>query len=102
MYSENEIFFPHTAIPALREQRGPEWARLIDSLKHKDETSDEVLALMAVMIELNGCLACETDSYRALKGCSPCAIQTLKRFKGEDIELIELYQSALCQSEAGG
>lgn len=95
MYTDNEILFPHYAIPALRDTRGPLWRQLIDKLALKDETSAEVIALMALMIELNGCLACETDSYRAMRGCAPCAQQTLRRFKGSDDDLIRAYEASL-------
>ncbi len=95
MYTDNEILFPHYAIPALRNTRGPLWRQLIDNLAHKGETSAEVIALMSLMIDLNGCLACETDSYRAMRGCTPCAQQTLRRFKGSDEELIRAYEAEL-------
>ena len=95
MYADNEILFPHYAIPALRNTRGRKWMKLIDKLTGKTETSIEVIALMSVMIELNGCLACETDSYRAMRGCTSCAQQTMRRFKGSDEELIKMYEAAL-------
>lgn len=97
MYTDNEILFPHYAIPALRNTRGPAWTRLIDSLAGKAETSVEVIALMSLMIELNGCLACETDSYRAMRGCTSCAQQTLRRFKGSDDELIRMYDESVAK-----
>ncbi len=97
MYTDNEILFPHYAIPALRNTRGPAWMTLIDSLAGKAETSVEVIALMSLMIELNGCLACETDSYRAMRGCASCAQQTLRRFKGSDDELIRLYDESVAK-----
>ncbi len=97
MYTDNEILFPHYAIPALRNTRGSEWAQLIDRLADKPETSVEVIALMSVMIELDGCLTCETDSFRAMRGCTPCAQQTLRRFKGSDEELISLYEAAVAK-----
>ncbi len=100
MYADNEILFPHYAIPALRHTRGRKWMNFIDSLSRKKETSVEVIALMAMMIELNGCLACETDSYRAMRGCTACAQQTLRRFKGSDEELIEMYETSLSQLQA--
>ncbi len=112
MYTDNEILFPHYAIPALRETRGPAWRRLIDDLERKEETSDATLALMSLMIELNGCLPCETDSYRAMRGCTACARQTLRRHKGSDAELMRLYEESLAKiresdiatpaAEAGG
>lgn len=100
MYADNEILFPHYAIPALRNTRGRKWMDLIDRLCRKSETSVEVIALMSLMIELNGCLNCETDSYRAMRGCTACAQQTLRRFKGSDDELIEMYESSLSHFQA--
>lgn len=95
MYTDNEILFPHYAIPALRNTRGAKWAQLIDKVAAKDETSPEVLALMLTMIRLNDCIPCETDSYRAMRGCTACAQQTLRRFKGSDGELIAKYEQTL-------
>jgi hypothetical protein len=97
LYTDNEILFPHYAIPALRNTRGRAWAELIDGLSGKDETSIEVIALMSLMIELNGCLGCETDSYRAMRGCAACAQQTLRRYKGSDEELISLYDASVAK-----
>ena len=97
MYADNEILFPHYAIPALRNLRGQQWQELIDKISAKSETSIEVIALMSVMIDLNGCLACETDSYRAMRGCTACAQQCLRRFKGSDDELIKAYESAVAR-----
>ncbi len=50
---------------------------------------------MLMMVRLNGCVGCETDSFRAMRGCTACAQQTLRRYKGSDAELIDLYQQAL-------
>ena len=97
MYTDNEILFPHYSIPALRNTRGSLWMQLIDRLSDKHETSIEVIALMSVMIELNGCLACETDSYRAMRGCTACAQQTLRRYKGSDEELISSYEDSVAK-----
>lgn len=97
LYTDNEILFPYYAIPALRHVRGEKWTQLIEKLSQKEETSAEVLALMSVMIELDGCLSCETDGYRAMRGCIPCARQTLRRFEGSDEELIEKYERAAAE-----
>lgn len=95
MYTDNKILFPHYAIPSLQRLRGKAWAQLIADLSQKDETSPEVLAFMSMMIGLNGCVPCETDSYRAMRGCSACAQQTLRRFKGSDEDLIAKYNKSL-------
>lgn len=97
MYTDNEILFPPYAIFALRHTRGRKWQQLIDRVSGMQETSVEVIALMSLMIELNGCLACETDSYRAMRGCTSCAQQTLRRYKGSDDELLSLYEASLAK-----
>ena len=94
MYANNELMFPHHAIPSLRRLRGPKWQALVDEVTHLPQTSDETLAFMLMMIRLNGCMGCETDSYRAMRGCDACAIQTLRRYKGTDDELLHLYEKA--------
>lgn len=95
MYTDNALLFPRHVIPTLRQLRGPEWDDLIDRIVALPETHEETLAFMLLMIRLNMCLACETDSYRAMRGCTPCAQQTLRRFKGEDSELLALFEAAL-------
>jgi hypothetical protein len=95
MYTNNNILFPHAAIPALRKARGPEWQALVKHIMTLPEDHEETLAFMLLMIRLDGCLSCETDSYRAMRGCAPCALQSLRRFKGDDAELLAKYQQAL-------
>lgn len=95
MYTSNELLFPHHVISSLKKLRGPKWSDLVERVVALPETHEESLAFMLMMIRLNGCMACETDSYRAMKGCAACALQTLRRFKGEDDELLEFYGQAL-------
>ena len=95
MYTDNDILFPHHAIGALKDVRGPRWQALVERIIALPETHEETLAFMLMMVRLNGCLSCETDSYRAMRGCTACSQQTLRRFRGEDEELIEMYETAL-------
>jgi hypothetical protein len=95
MYTRNELMFPPSVIPQLREQRGPDWQKLVDRVLTLEEDHPEVLAFVLMMIRLDGCMECETDSYRAMRGCSNCAIQTLRRNKVTDRELIKQYKTAL-------
>ena len=95
MYTNNEILFPHHVIPALKKLRGPKWQALIERITKLPETHEETLAFMMMMIRLDGCMACETDSFRAMRGCAACALQTLRRYKGEDEELISQFSAAL-------
>jgi hypothetical protein len=95
MYTDNELMFPHQVIPALKHLRGQEWQDLVERVMCLPETHEETLAFMLMMIRLNGCLGCETDSYRAMRGCTACALQTLRRYKSDDTELVQLYNQAL-------
>jgi hypothetical protein len=95
MYTTNELMFPHKAIATLRNMRGPQWQALIERILGLPETHEETLAFMLMMIRLNGCMECETDSYRAMRGCDACAIQTLRRYKGSDEDLLGHFRQAL-------
>ena len=94
MYAENELLFPSYVIPKLRDSRGEAWGKLVDRVSKLPEDHPESLAFSLMMIRLDGCLACETDSYRAMKGCTGCALQTLRRYKGPDRDLLKLYKEA--------
>jgi uncharacterized damage-inducible protein DinB len=95
MYTNNELMFPNYVIPMLRDMRGPEWRDLVDRVADLSDDNPEKLAFVLMMMRLNGCLDCETDSYRAMRGCALCATQTLRRFKESDEELLKAYDEAL-------
>lgn len=95
MYADNELLFPHYVIPALKKLRGARWQDLVERVLVLPEFHEEALAFMLMMVRLNGCVVCETDSYRAMRGCSACAIQTLRRYKGDDEALLAAYDQAL-------
>ncbi len=100
MYVNTEIMFPPKVIPSLREACGPEWQDLVDRITRLDETDPRSLAFSLMMIRLNGCLDCETDSYRAMRGCAACALQTVRRYRANERELLRLYGLALKDVEA--
>ncbi|NDJ75853.1 MAG: hypothetical protein GYB65_06315 [Chloroflexi bacterium] len=94
MYTKNELMFPHYAIPHVQDTRGESWRELVERVMRLPETHEDVLAFMLMMIRINGCMACETDSYRAMRGCTMCTLQTLRRYKGGDAELLAQYAQA--------
>lgn len=95
MYAENELLFPSYVIPKLKESRGSAWGKLVERVSRLPEDHPESLAFSLMMIRLDGCMACETDSYRAMKGCVGCALQTLRRYKGPDKELLQCYKESM-------
>lgn len=100
MYTDNDLLFPPSTIPHIRNSRGQEWQILIDRVKILPEDHVENLAFCLAMIRFNGCMACETDSYRAMRGCTACALQTLRRHKGPDSDILGLYDEALEEMQA--
>jgi len=95
MYADNELLFPTHVIPALRQARGAPWRALVDQITPLPEDHPQRLAFSLMMIRLDGCLTCETDSYRAMRGCNACAHQVLRRHKGSDDELLQAFDEAL-------
>jgi hypothetical protein len=100
MYMRNELMFPPYAIPMLRDLRGPEWRELVEHVMSLPESDPDSLAFSLMMIRLDGCLTCETDGYRAMRGCILCATQTVRRFKGTDKELLKAYRQARKEVQA--
>jgi hypothetical protein len=100
MYAENELLFPPYVIPALARARGERWRELVEHVLSLPADDAQALAFSLMRIRLDGCLSCETDSYRAMRGCAACALQTLHRFKGSDQDLLQRYRKALGDVEA--
>lgn len=101
MYSsDTEILFPMRVAPQLRELRGVQWQDTVDGAVQAGDASSEQLGLSLVMIRLAGCLTCHPDSYRAMRGCTLCAMATVRRFRGEDRDLVALVEQARAELEA--
>jgi len=98
-HSDTEILFPMRVAPGLRELRGRKWRRLVERSIEAPDGSPEQLAFGLVLIRLAGCLTCHPDSYRALRGCTACATHVIRRHRGEDEDLGELYERALVDVE---
>jgi hypothetical protein len=94
MYPKADLLFPPRMIASLRNLRGPEWAALIDRVTRVPETDPESLAFVLMMVRLDGCVKCHEGSFKYMRGCQVCAVQTVMQFKGTDDDLLALYQRA--------
>ncbi|HEY52268.1 MAG TPA: hypothetical protein G4N94_02290 [Caldilineae bacterium] len=94
MYPKAEILFPSPLIERLRDIRGPLWAELVDRVSGLSETDPDNLAFVLLMIRLNNCLKCYSGSYKFMRGCEACGKQNVMQFKGEDEDLVALYEQA--------
>jgi hypothetical protein len=81
-------------IASLRSLRGPEWADLVDRITKLPETSPDVLAFTLMMVRLDGCVKCHEGSFKYMRGCQVCAVQTVMQFKGTDDDILALFQKA--------
>lgn len=94
--SDTELLFPIRVISSLETLRGAQWQRIVSEVKEPDEQ----IAFVLMMVRLSGCLACNADSFRAMRGCTQCARQNVKRFKGSDQELVEIFNQSLRETQA--
>jgi hypothetical protein len=89
-----DLLFPSRAIEPLRKVRGEGWEKLISNLIELDPMSVDRIAFVLFMVRIGGCTTCQSDSFRAMRGCILCSNTTIKRYKGSDQNLIELYNEA--------
>jgi len=89
-----DLLFPSKAIESLMDIRGEEWKRLVNSLNDLESTNSGRIALVLMMVRIGGCVSCQSDSFRAMRGCILCSTTSIKRFKGSDKSLLDLYTEA--------
>lgn len=98
--ADTEVLFPLRVIPSLRSLHGDAWRRLIDRFQANEESESERFAFVLMMVRLCGCVGCSADSFRAMRGCTLCARQTVKRFRGTDTEIVEQLRQVQKEVEA--
>ncbi len=89
--------FPSRVIPHLRSLRGDPWKALIDELTAEDAPVEALAGFTLMMVRLGGCQGCSVDSFRGMRGCTQCARQTIRRYRGSDQDLLRQYQQ--CKDE---
>ena len=95
MFNPNtDLIFPPRAIHALAEERTDAWQELVRTVENAGPNSLEQTAFILVMARMSACATCNSDSFRALNGCATCARQSLKRYRGTDQDLQELFNTA--------
>lgn len=96
MYNaDTEFLFPLRVTSSLRDCRDGSWNELIDRISGTQSTDLEKAAFTLMMVRLARCVDCDADSFRASQGCTQCAKQMIRRYKGSDAEIENLYRTAL-------
>ena len=94
LYSDNHLLFPLEALPDLRAERDRNWHAVVARVESASSVSLEAAGMVLMLARLCVCGNCNSDSYRAITGCASCARQALKRFRGEDEDLLSLFEEA--------
>lgn len=90
--SETEILFPLRLASVLSDLRGDDWKSLTEQVSGSIATRPEKIAFVLMIIRLSGCIGCNANSYRAMRGCAACACLTIRRYRNSDHELLHLYE----------
>ncbi len=98
--SDTEVLFPSRVIPMLRSLHGEEWRQLVDHIRSAESSPAERYAFVLMMVRLCGCVGCNADSFRAMRGCTQCARQTVRRLRGTDREIIDQFHQVQREVEA--
>lgn len=95
MYNnDTQPLFPLRVAPALRTLRGEEWHLLVEQVLSQPIDSPDSLAFVLLMARLGNCTTCQADSLRAMRGCTECARQVIRRYRGTDTALVNLHAAA--------
>ncbi len=97
--SDTELLFPTRVIPSLGGLRSEPWRMLVERITGGEGSPLDQEAFVLMMVRLGGCIGCNADSFRAMRGCTACARQTIRRFKGGDPDLVELFNQSAREME---
>lgn len=74
--------------------RGEEWQQLVDRVTAPDADPVDQMGFVLMMVRLDSCLTCNADSFRAMRGCTLCAKQTMRRYRGDDKDLVNQFEQS--------
>ena len=97
--SDTELLFPLRVVPSLSGIRGDEWQALLDKVSAPNAAVVDQIGFVLMMVRMGGCVGCNADSFRAMKGCTQCARQNIKRHRGTDQEMLELFEQTSREAE---
>jgi hypothetical protein len=90
---DTELIFPIRILPKLINLRGEIWEKNITEVLETNDLVSQV-GMIVLMIKVAGCITCNADSYRAIRGCTLCSQQAIKRYKGTDKELSQIFRKS--------
>ncbi|NMB88451.1 MAG: hypothetical protein GYA17_08830 [Chloroflexi bacterium] len=64
---------------------------MVERISAADADPIDQLAFVLLMVRLAGCVTCNADAFRAMKGCTQCARQVVRRYRGSDQDLVDQF-----------
>lgn len=103
MYHEDtEIIFPLRVTPALRDLHGEAWQAVADQAVKAPADGLEAVSFVLAMARVASCHNCNADSFRAMKGCTACAQDAVRRYRGGEKALLKQVEKAQSDMEKWG
>ncbi|MEX2160616.1 MAG: hypothetical protein WD751_01765 [Anaerolineales bacterium] len=95
MYNEDtEIIFPLRVSRSLRDLHGSDWRKAADKAARAEPDSPEAISFVLALARVDGCHSCHADSFRAMKGCTLCAQDAVRRYRGGEKALLKVIEKA--------
>jgi hypothetical protein len=95
-----ELIFPPRLIPGLRDLRDSNWAQFVDQVVARGPSHFDHIAFELLVVRWSGCVNCQADSFRAMQGCTQCATQSVRRYRGSPADFQRLFAEAVREIEA--
>lgn len=92
--NDTEYIFPASLASQLGDLRDVPWQQLIQTVTGNGISDVDRISLIYMIARISGCASCNSDAFRAMKGCLVCAKNAIKRFRGSDAELVEQFEQA--------
>jgi len=92
--SDTELLFPLRVASSLSTMRDKPWRDLVERVTSPQAELADQMGFVLMMVKMDGCVGCNADSFRAMKGCTICARQNIRRYRGSDENLVELFQQS--------
>ncbi len=90
--SDTEMIVPLRVAPTLTALRSELWSELVERISSADANPLEQKAFILMMARLANCGSCGVDSFRAMRGCTQCARQCIRRYRGSDDDINMLFR----------
>ncbi len=92
--NDTEYIFPASLASQLSDIREEKWKQLIQTITGNGVSDVDQISLIYLIARISGCSTCNSDAFRAMKGCLVCAKNAIKRFRGTDAELVAQFEQA--------